>query len=146
MTKAGKRLNDPLTSLPGYLLRRASAATLTELNERLAPLGVRHTDVSLLLLIDANPGITQSQAGRVLDIQRANMVPLVARLEKRELIERTPVDGRSQALRLAPAGRTLLSQAYAEVKAYETGLLERVPEELRPLVQPILLALWQGGK
>jgi DNA-binding MarR family transcriptional regulator len=143
MTKAGKHLNDPLANLPGYLLRRASAAALTELNERLAPFGVRHADVSLLLLIGANPGITQSQAGRVLDIQRANMVPLIARLEKRKLIERTPVDGRSQALRLVPAGRALLAKAHAEVQAHETGLLERVPEDLRPHVRPILLALWQ---
>lgn len=145
MTNTADTVKDPLTSLPGYLLRRASAATLADLNGRLARFGVRHTDVSLLKLIEVNPGMTQSQAGRMLDIQRANMVPLISRLEKRSLIERTPVDGRSQALGLAPAGRRLLEEAYAEVQAFEAELLERVPAKLRPMVQPILLAIWQGA-
>ena len=138
-------MNDPLLELPGYLLQRASAAALSELNDRLAALGLRHTDVSLLLLIRANPGITQSQAGRMLDVQRANMVPLVARLAKRGLLQRTPVDGRSRAIRLTAAGRTLAKKSFTVVKAFEQELIERVPAKLRQAVQPILLALWQGA-
>ena len=141
----GKGMNDPLLELSGYLLRRASAAALNELNDRLAALGLRHTDVSLLLLIRANPGITQSQAGRLLDIQRANMVPVVARLEKRGLIKRTPVDGRSRAIRLTAAGGMLAKKSFAVVQALDQDLIRRVPAKLRQAVRPILLALWQGA-
>ncbi len=141
----GGGLTDPLLELPGYLLKRASAAALNSLNHRLAALELRHTDVSLLLLIRTNPGITQSQAGRMLDIQRANMVPLVARLEKRGLLRRTPVDGRSRAIRLTAAGRTLAKKSLAVVRAFERDLLDRVPAKLRQAVQPILLALWRGA-
>ena len=141
----GKGMNDPLLELSGYLLRRASAAALNELNDRLAALGLRHTDVSLLLLIRANPGITQSQAGRLLDIQRANMVPVVARLKKRGLIKRTPVDGRSSAIRLTAAGRMLANKSFAVVQALDHDLIGRVPAKLRQAVRPILLALWQGA-
>ncbi len=77
------RTTDPLAKLSGYVLRRASTAAIAELNERLVPLELRHADVAMLMLIESSPGITQSHAGRVLDIQRANMVPFVARLEAR---------------------------------------------------------------
>jgi len=123
-------------------LQRASAAALADLNLRLAPLGLRHAGVAMLMLIEARPGITQSQAGRILDIQRANMVPFVARLEALGVIRRKRVDGRSQALELTSRGRVLLERARRVVQAHEGTLLGRVPEELRPVVLPVLMALW----
>ena len=135
-------MKDPLAKLCGYLLQRASAAALADLNLRLAPLGLRHAGVAMLMLIEARPGITQSQAGRILDIQRANLVPFVARLEALGVIRRKRVDGRSQALELTGRGRVLLERARRVVQAHEGALLGRVPEELRPVVLPVLMALW----
>ena len=137
-------MKDPLSKLCGYLLQRASSAALAELNQRLAPLGLRHAGVAMLMLVEARPGISQSQAGRVLDIQRANMVPFVARLERLRVLRRRRVDGRSQALELTGRGRLLLERARRVVAAHEAELLERVPERLRPMVLPILMALWHG--
>ena len=135
-------MKDPLTKLCGYLLQRASAAALADLNRRLAPLGLRHAGVAMLMLIEARPGITQSQAGRILDIQRANMVPFVARLEALGVIRRRRVDGRSQALELTSRGSVLLERARRVVQTHEAMLLGRVPQELRPAVLPVLMALW----
>ena len=135
-------MKDPLVKLCGYLLQRASAAALADLNRRLAPLGLRHAGVAMLMLIEAQPGITQSQAGRILDIQRANMVPFVARLEALGVLRRRRVDGRSQALELTSRGRVLLERARRVVQAHEAILLSRVPRELRPAVLPVLTALW----
>ena len=73
-------MKDPLITLCGYLLQRAASGALAELNQRLAPLGLRHAGVAMLMLVETHPGISQSHAGRILDIQRANMVPFVARL------------------------------------------------------------------
>jgi DNA-binding MarR family transcriptional regulator len=137
-------MQDPLISLCGYLLQRAASSALAGLNERLAPLGLRHAGVALLMLVEARPGLTQSQAGRILDIQRANMVPFVARLEGLGVIRRRQVDGRSQALELTGRGRMLLQRARRVVAAHEAELLERVPGKLRPMVLPVLMALWQG--
>ena len=136
-------MHDPLAQFPGYVLRRASSATLAELNRRLAPLHLRHTDVAFLLLVEASPGITQSAAGRSLEIQRANMVPFVARLQARGLLERRPVDGRSQALQLTPRGRKLVAKVRKVVESFEASLLARVPAKLRPMVLPVLMALWK---
>lgn len=136
-------MKDPLLSLSGYVLRRASVAAIAELNQRLAPLDLRYADVALLMVVESSTGVTQSQAGRVLDIQRANMVAFVARLEARGLIRRRRVDGRSQALELTRGGRLLLVRARRVVDAHEALLLEGVPEPLRPLVLPVLTALWR---
>jgi DNA-binding MarR family transcriptional regulator len=136
-------MKDPLIKLCGYVLHRAAAHALADLNRRLAPLGLRHAGVAMLMLVEARPGITQSQAGRMLDIQRANMVPFVARLEALGVIRRRQVDGRSQALELTGRGHMLLKRARRVVDAHETRLLARVPAELRPMVLPVLKALWQ---
>jgi DNA-binding MarR family transcriptional regulator len=135
-------MKDPLTRLPGYVLRRASASAVAELNQRLRPLDLRHAEAACLLLIDETPGLTQSSIGRLLEIQRSNMVPFVLRLERRGLVMRRKVDGRSQGLVLTAFGRAVLAKARRIVETYELALIRRVPEKLRPTVLPILMALW----
>lgn len=138
-------MDDPLQKYPGYVLRRASACALADLNKRLKRLDLRHADIALLLLLEAKPGITQSQAGRILDIARANMAPFVARIEKKKFIRRSAVDGRSQKLELTRQGQVALVQGKRIVNNYEQELIERVPVGIRDLVLPMLLALWRGG-
>ena len=134
--------DDPLLSLTGYVLRRASLASQAILGQRLAPLELRPYEATLLLLVEASPGVTQSEAGRLLDIQRANMVPVVARLVARGLIQRKPVDGRSQGLWVTRSGQSLMRKVQRIVATDEAALMRRVPEEMQQMVLPILMALW----
>ena len=136
-------MRDPLPSFPGYALRRAANATAAELSARLAELGLRQSDVSVLILIAENPGVTASAIGRALDIQRANMVPLLNRLEDARLIERAPIDRKSLGLDLTEPGRELLARARQVVESFEGELLARVPPEHRPHLLPALEALWR---
>ena len=136
-------MRDPLPSLPGYALRRAANATAAELSGRLGPLGLRQSDVSVLILVAENPGVTASALGRALDIQRANMVPLLNRLEDAGLIERAPIDKKSFALELTPHGHQLLAEARAVVETFEAELIARVPAEHRAHLLPALEALWR---
>jgi len=136
-------MRDPLPSLPGYALRRAANATAAELAGRLTPLALRQSDVSVLILIAENPGVTASAIGRALDIQRANMVPLLNRLEDAGLIHRAPLDKKSLGLDLTPHGRDRLAEARAVVETFEAELIARVPEEHRAHLLPALEALWR---
>src|SRR5690606_35012576 len=88
----------PLSTLPGYALRRAAHAMTAELASRLEKHEIRIVDATTLILISENPGATSSSIGRALDIQRANMVPLLKRLEDSGFIERAPIDGKSQGI------------------------------------------------
>jgi DNA-binding MarR family transcriptional regulator len=136
-------MRDPLPNLPGYALRRAAHASAAQLARRLAPLGLRQVDVSLLILVAENEGATASALGRQLDIQRANMVPLLKRLEDAGWIARAPLDGKSQGLHLTAAGTALLTRAHAVVEGFERELIARVPPEHRAHLLPALNALWQ---
>jgi len=133
---------DPLRSYPGYSLRRASAKMMADLNLRLRPLGLRATEASLLILIDANPGITQSALGRSLAIQRANMAPLIAALDAKGLLHRARVDGRSEGLSLSESGKLLAMRAHAAMIEHEAALIERVPEQYRGALLIALNAIW----
>ena len=136
-------MRDPLPSFPGYALRRAANATAAELAGRLNGLGLRQSDVSVLILIAENPGVTASAIGRALDIQRANMVPLLKRLEEAHLVDRVPIDRKSVGLTLSAYGRERLAQARAVVDAFEADLIARVPAEHRAHLLPALEALWR---
>ena len=137
-------MEDPLRNYPGYALRRASAARIADFNHRLAPSAVTFTEASVMMVVHTNPGATLSAIGRMLDIQRANMTPLVARLEARGLIDRTPVNGRAHGLSLSESGLAMQAEVSAIVDAYEKALLSLVPKALRPHLLPILHALWGG--
>ncbi|AKH44239.1 DNA-binding MarR family transcriptional regulator [Altererythrobacter atlanticus] len=135
-------MRDPLPSLPGYALRRAALATASELAARLSAIGLRQSDASALILIGENPGVTASALGRQLAIQRANMVPLLKRMEDAGLIDRAPIDGKSQGLALTAAGQARLAEARNVIDTYEAELLRRVPAEHRNHLLPALAALW----
>ncbi|OJW60034.1 MAG: MarR family transcriptional regulator [Sphingomonadales bacterium 63-6] len=136
-------MHDPLVKHPGYTLRRASGAMTAELTQRLADHGVRIVDATVLLWISENPQVTASALGRALDIQRANMVPLLKRLEDAGLIERAPIDGKSQGLSLSEEGRKRVPAIEATIEAFEQDLLARIPLQHREHFIPALDALWR---
>lgn len=136
-------MKDMLARFPGYSLRRAANASGAELSCRLAELGLRQAEASVLLVVGTNRDITASALGRQLDIQRANMVPLLKLLEAGGLIQRRAIDGKSQGLTLTSKGSKLRDQALAVIERFEDELLARVPAEHRKHLLPALDALWQ---
>jgi DNA-binding MarR family transcriptional regulator len=136
-------LHDPLSDLPGYALRRAANAMMGELAARLETIDLRLSDATVLLVVGTRADLTSSDIGRMLDIQRANMVPLLHRLEDAKLIARQPIDGKSFGLDLTAPGRKQLAEARAVVETFEAELIARVPEAHRPHLLPALEALWR---
>lgn len=129
---------DPLLSLPGYALRRAANAMMGELAARLVPLGLRIVDATALMLIDNRDNMTSTEIGRILEIQRANMVPLLNRLEEAGLIVRVPINLKSQAILLTGEGAAKLKEIHAVVDRFESDLLNRIPQEHRDHFLPAL--------
>lgn len=131
----------PLDDLPGYLLRKAARVMMAELASRLAPLDLRIVDASVLLLVADREDITSSEIGKALEIQRANMVPLLARLEAASLIERKALDRKSQAIHLTPTGHDRLQDVRTITGQFENELVDRIPVEHRAHLVPALQAL-----
>lgn len=136
-------MHDPLSDLPGYALRRAANAMMAELSARLEKIGMRLSDATVLMVVAARKDLTSSDIGRMLDIQRANMVPLLNRLEAAGLIAREPLDRKSQAIVLTAAGRDKLKQVRKVTGKFEKDLMAKVPEEHREHLVPALNALWR---
>lgn len=108
----------------GFVLRLAQVAVFKDLIEALKPFELRPTDFSVLLVIEATPGLKQQAVGEALSIQRPNLVTILDQLEGRSLVRRgdVPGDRRSYALTLTPQGQDLLNSA----KTAHEGHTERV--------------------
>ncbi|MES2301707.1 MAG: MarR family winged helix-turn-helix transcriptional regulator [Pseudomonadota bacterium] len=117
-------LTNALESRLGYQLRRASAVMMADLSRELADLDLRPAEVTTLLVIAENPDCSQTEVGQTLAIKRANMVPIISRLMERDLVERRRLDGRSHALSLTDAGRTVAADAQARIDRHEARFLE----------------------
>jgi DNA-binding MarR family transcriptional regulator len=115
---------------------------MAEFSERLNPLGVSSTEASVILMIQANAGVTQSELGRSLGIKRANIAPMIARLDDRGYVGRTPVDGRSHGLALTMSGAELADRLKIVVQEHERELISRIPNQAQPYFLPALQALW----
>ena len=137
-------INDPVKDLPGYALRRLSAGLMAKLAARLARHNLRPAEATVLLVIGANPGVTQSEIGRLLGIASANMAPLAARLADRDLIVREAVDGRSQGLTLSETGRRVVQKARSVMDDLEADLFARIPAAERATFLKVLGTLASG--
>jgi len=133
--------DDPLAALPGYLLRRAANAMMAELATRLTAVDLRISEATVLLLLGGREDLTSADIGKALDIQRANMVPLLARLETAGLIRREPINRKSQAILLTEAGQDRLARVREVTDRFERDLLDRVPDAHRAHLVPALRAL-----
>jgi len=138
-------LSDPLALLPGYALRRASNAMMGRLAKALSVADLGIAEATVLMSIGERRDLKSSDLGRILDIRRANMVPLLKRLEDKGLIDRIPIDGKSRALVLTPPGKAVLREVLRITSQFEADLLARIPDEHRAHLLPALNCLWGEG-
>ena len=132
---------DPLETMLGFQLRRTSVAVMNTLTEHLAPLGILTSEASLLMMIGANPGCTQSDISRVLRAKPANMVPLVNKLVQAGSIEREQGKGRAIALSLTNTGQQLYLDVKAVFARQEVSISRNLSPELRDALIPALLRI-----
>lgn len=121
-------MHNPVGRHLGYMLRRASSVLMAGVGSSLARIELRPVEATILSLIATNPGCTQSDLGRMLSIQRANMVPLITGLVTRGFIKKTAADGRSHALSLTEAGVCKRNEAEDIMKECEAGFAEALEQ------------------
>jgi DNA-binding MarR family transcriptional regulator len=117
-----------LDNLMGYNLRRAHGVQKARFAAVFGPLGVRPVTLSVLGTIYDNPGITQADLGKRLNIKRANMVGVMVELEGRGLIARRPSrsDRRAHVVALTPSGRRFTVQLLALHGRLEEDLVRKL--------------------
>lgn len=75
----------PLSGYVGYTLRRAQMAVFADFNQTMRGLDLRPGQFAVLVLIDQNPGASQSSISAALGIQKAKFVAVIADLDARAL-------------------------------------------------------------
>lgn len=115
----------------GYYIRRVQVWVFQDFIRSLAPLEIRPAQYSVLMVIGANPGLSQSDLADTLAIERARLVHVLDKLEKRGFTERqaSPHDRRSHALHLTPEGQKVLKQAKALAARHEANLIKTLGED-----------------
>lgn len=135
---------DRLEDLVGYYLRRVSLLDMNEFIAHFADVKLRPIPFSVLCMIDEHPGSTGADICRMLGLQRANMVPILADLDEDHLIERRAETGdqRKQCLFLTEKGAANLAQWRARARAHESRLLSRLTAAERTSLRRILAKIW----
>jgi len=126
----------PLADHLGYYIRRAQVWVFQDFIRSLASIDIRPAQYSVLVVIGANPGLSQSDLAGALGIERARLVRLLDRLEKRGLTQRlpSPKDRRSHALQLTVQGQKMLKRAKALAAQHEARLADKIGAEPRRLM------------
>ncbi|WP_207538501.1 MarR family winged helix-turn-helix transcriptional regulator [Sabulicella rubraurantiaca] len=115
----------------GFTLRLAQEASFAAFARRTGEASLRPGRFAILVLIDANPGISQTELSAAAGRDKSTLTPALADLEGRGLVERrrVPKDRRSYALTLTDAGRKVLRTLSEHAAAHDRQLDALVGEE-----------------
>jgi DNA-binding MarR family transcriptional regulator len=122
----------------GFHIRLAYGSVYRHFMETFADLDLTQKQVSVLWLVDDHPGIAQTDLAMRLRMDRATTMAIINRLQARHFLRRdkSPTDGRKQALFLDPKGVTVLATAKEAIRAHEKWLKARfTPKEVSQLIE-----------
>jgi DNA-binding MarR family transcriptional regulator len=119
-----------LPGLLGYRLRLAQQAVFRDFAESVSDMPPGR--VGILLLIDGNPGLTQSRLAHAIGLDRSTLVGVLHQLQARGLVERRRgEDRRTNGLHLTRAGRTLIEGLKRRIRVHERRVAARLTAEER---------------
>jgi len=123
-----------LPDLLGYRLRLAQQALFRDFAARVGELSPGR--VGILLLIEANPGVTQSRLAQAVSLDRSTMVGVLHALQDRGLVERRRgEDRRTNGLWLTVQGRGTVGGLKRRIQLHERRAAARLsPAERAQLI------------
>ena len=126
-----------LPGLLGYRLRLAQQAVFRDFGKSVSDIPPGR--VGILLLIDANPGVTQSRLAHAVGLDRSTMVGVLHALEARALLERRRgADRRTNGLWLTAGGRKLVASLKRRIRIHERRVAARLTVEEREQLLALL--------
>jgi DNA-binding MarR family transcriptional regulator len=120
-------LTPALASVVGYLLRRShnafQAYWMVEFRDSATP--ITPVQGGMLVVLGANPGLTQTALARMMNVEGPTLMQAVDRLEQQDYVQRVrrPGDRRSYSLQLTPRGEKALAAINAFLPVRDNDLL-----------------------
>jgi DNA-binding MarR family transcriptional regulator len=124
-----------LLDVASHLLRRTHFKAEDLFAQEFAAESLTPRQKAALVCVYQTPGLNQNELAGRLFMDRNTVAELVKRLATTGLLRRASAvdDQRAYQLFLAPAGAKLLNRVMARDALVEARVLERLPEEYRPL-------------
>ncbi|MEO8628323.1 MAG: MarR family transcriptional regulator [Betaproteobacteria bacterium] len=115
-----------MPSLLGYQMRLAQRAIFSDFADSMDELNVSPGLFGMLVIIEANPGLKQSQLAHAAHLDRSSLVPALDKLEARGLVARrgSEHDRRINGLWLTSEGSALLKRLKQRVARHEQRLVQ----------------------
>ena len=135
-----------LPDLIGFNLRCAQLALFQHFGATVGQDGISVPQFGTLLLIEANPDISQSAIAKALRFDRSTLVQIIDRLENRGLVFRrvSPTDRRSHALQLTDAGSETLAELKQRTLEHEDDVAAALNDDERAQCISLLKKLYGG--
>ena len=120
-----------LWNYAGVLVRLVQIAAYKDFEENARSFGQAPRYYGLLGLIEANPGLSQTQLAECIHLARASLVPILDKLTAEGLVERRSDanDKRIRRVWLTPKGRKLMARLNVKAQQHEIRLLAGFTEE-----------------
>ena len=131
-----------LPDLIGYQLRLAHLVFFRDFERTVGDLGISPGRVGVLVLVNGNPGITQSRLAEAVGLDRSTLVPVLDDLERRGFVERRRgMDRRTNGLWLTPSGKRRLGRVRRRIAAHEHRMVSGMSEKERDQLVALLARL-----
>lgn len=132
ISDSGESEHYKLAASPSHLLHRAEQLAA----DRFANLvgdSISLRQFALLAAISEQPGLSQSDLVRATGIDRSTLADMMAKMETRGWVLRTPStsDGRAYSVLLGQAGGTVLSATAQHARAADAAILDLLPRTKR---------------
>ncbi|WP_229750849.1 MarR family winged helix-turn-helix transcriptional regulator [Undibacterium terreum] len=133
---------DILNQLVGYAVRRAQLTIYEDFARALAAEDITPQRFSSLVIIENNPGISQTRLAEVMGIARSGVVAIIDGFEKNGLVERQAAeDRRSYNLHLTKLGHKEIKRYKKIVEAHDEQVSHKLnsteKQELRRLLRKL---------
>lgn len=134
-----------LPRLVGFNLRCAQVAVFQHFNRTAGSGDISPPQFGALILIEANPGISQSAIAAALRFDRSTLVQIIDRLEDRGFVVRevSAHDRRSHALKLTPEGIIALADLKQRTNAHEDHMTRMLSADEKAQLLELLARLHQ---
>jgi len=117
----------------GAVLTRVAQAVVRREEPLLAAHGLDMWEYAVLSRLRTGAAPTQAQLAEAVGRDATRIIPILDRLQSRDLVGRTPDqrDRRNRVVALTPSGRAVLQECRAAIHAMEDDLLAGLPPAAR---------------
>lgn len=124
----------------GYVLRRAQLAGFEAFHQATAGVDITPARYTALVIVGANPGLSQSALGAALGTARSGAMMVADWMEKHGLVERRhrADDGRAWGLHLTRRGEAQLQALNHRVRENDAKFAGRLSTQERALLKRLL--------